>query len=605
MSLWPRPPDETSPPDLATIRREVEAFARGALAPWESHYLEFHGRRYQDTLRLLPEGRGRRLLDVGSFPGHLSVLAQRRGWDVTGLNHDVEFAHSWAVFLERCRERKIDVLTANVERELFPAPTASFDAVLFCELFEHLYTNPFHTLREIFRVLKPGGLLVLTTPNLRRAETLSRYLHGWGSQTPVSRPFFELLPSILYHRHNREYTAAELDYYLARQGKDLYDFRLEAVYHADCLDVDPDIPALLGQRAGRLENALIRLLRRAVPGTRAQLMARAWRSDATFVDWSALRGVEGFGPLLEDEQPVQGFTRRFCFAFRRPGPRAMLDVPLPPGPGPGLVSLMLAHLGGETAARTSWTLDGEPVMTLDLHPSLRPVRVRLFVPEALAAHGGARVGLEVHARSGVPGVAPSVGVGGAGLLAERLSTPAAIEAAIERTKVASDAEEAPRDGWWHAADSLYLPHRVTAARVDVGPGDEDHLGPGWYHRENWGRVGDIRWTGPEAVTYLRTDGRPTAVRLRVYTGDPRLGGVAGRLALAHAAPGAPFAPAGEVPFALAADTWTELEAPVPRRPGRLRVTIIVDAPRVPRTLAPDFLQDTRPLGLVLNRVQLA
>jgi hypothetical protein len=60
-----------------------------------------------------------------------------------------------------------------------------------------------------------------------------------------------------------------------------------------------------------------------------------------------------------------------------------------------------------------------------------------------------------------------------------------------------------------------------------------------------------------------------------------------------------------VPFALAADTWTELEAPVPRRPGRLRVTIIVEAPRVPRTLAPDFLQDTRPLGLVLNRVQLA
>ena len=111
-------------------------------------------------------------------------------------------------------------------------PTASIDAVLFCELFEHLHLNPFHTLKEIFRVLRPGGLLVLTTPNLRRVETLSRLWHGWGTQPPVSRAFHELLPSLLYHRHNREYTADELAYYLALQGKDLYDFRLDRVYYS-------------------------------------------------------------------------------------------------------------------------------------------------------------------------------------------------------------------------------------------------------------------------------------------------------------------------------------------------------------------------------------
>ena len=69
MALWPRPADETAPPDLDEISREVHAFGRGRLPDWEAGYLEYHRRRYQDTLRLLPPGEGRRLLDVGSFPG--------------------------------------------------------------------------------------------------------------------------------------------------------------------------------------------------------------------------------------------------------------------------------------------------------------------------------------------------------------------------------------------------------------------------------------------------------------------------------------------------------------------------------------------------------
>ena len=109
MALWPRPADETSPPDLDEISREVHAFGRGRLPDWEAGYLEYHRRRYQDTLRLLPPGEGRRLLDVGSFPGHLSALAQARGWEVVGLNNAIEGGGAWTDFLERCGERKITI----------------------------------------------------------------------------------------------------------------------------------------------------------------------------------------------------------------------------------------------------------------------------------------------------------------------------------------------------------------------------------------------------------------------------------------------------------------------------------------------------------------
>jgi hypothetical protein len=114
MTLWPRPSGETPALDLDTITREVERFARGRLLPWEAGYLDYHRRRYQDTLRLLPPGDGRRLLDVGSFPGDLSALAQARGWEVTGLNNDIEGAEVWTAFLEHCRERKIEILACEV-----------------------------------------------------------------------------------------------------------------------------------------------------------------------------------------------------------------------------------------------------------------------------------------------------------------------------------------------------------------------------------------------------------------------------------------------------------------------------------------------------------
>src|SRR5262245_60945864 len=509
MPLWPRPPDETAPPDLDEISRAVHAFGRSRLPDWEAGYLEYHRRRYQDTLRLLPPGEGRRLLDVGSFPGHLSALAQARGWEVVGLNNAIEGAGPWADFLERCGERKITIHGCEVEWEPFPLQTASVDAVLFSELFEHLHLNPFHALKEIFRVLRPGGLLLLTTPNLRRVETFSRLCHGWGTQPPVSRPFHELFPSLLYHRHNREYTAKELVYYLARQGKDLYDFRVDRVYYSDAFDTAHEIPGALRQRVTAGEQRLARVLRRLIPSLRGQLIARAWRTNATLVEWAALQRVEGFGPVEEDERPTQGFTRRLTFPFRLTGPRAGFDVPLPPGEGPVLLSLMVAHLVPDDAPPTwsHWTLDGHRAMTLELRPALRPVRVRLLVPPALAGRGAVRVALEtttwLDAATGQEG---GLHVGGQWVLAERLTTTAAVEAAIARTGIDRQAEESLDYGWWHAAESLYVPHRVTSAAIAVGPGDDAQLGPGWYHREDWGPLGPMRWSGPEAVAYLASAG---------------------------------------------------------------------------------------------------
>jgi 2-polyprenyl-3-methyl-5-hydroxy-6-metoxy-1,4-benzoquinol methylase len=52
----------------------------------------------------------------------------------------------------------------NVELDRFPYPNKAFEAVVCCEVIEHLTMSPVHMLSEIHRVLKDNGLLILTTP---------------------------------------------------------------------------------------------------------------------------------------------------------------------------------------------------------------------------------------------------------------------------------------------------------------------------------------------------------------------------------------------------------------------------------------------------------
>ncbi len=59
----------------------------------------------------------------------------------------------------------------DAEKDRYPYPEDRFATVLCCELLEHLYEDPMHLMSELNRVIRPGGRLVLSTPNVcsRRA----------------------------------------------------------------------------------------------------------------------------------------------------------------------------------------------------------------------------------------------------------------------------------------------------------------------------------------------------------------------------------------------------------------------------------------------------
>lgn len=91
----------------------------------------------------------------------------------------------------------------NVENDLFPYAEDEFDVVIFAEIIEHLLNDPCKVLREIKRVLKPGGTLIVTTPNVARLENITRLIAGVN----IYDPYSGYGP---YGRHNREYNRHEL-----------------------------------------------------------------------------------------------------------------------------------------------------------------------------------------------------------------------------------------------------------------------------------------------------------------------------------------------------------------------------------------------------------
>ncbi|MBI4588460.1 MAG: class I SAM-dependent methyltransferase [Candidatus Rokubacteria bacterium] len=108
-------------------------------------------------LRFLPDGAGKRLLDVGAAEGYLAELLGRRGFEVTCLERDPGLA---AVAAEKCRR----VVTADLEREL-PLLDGPFDVIVYGDVLEHL-SDPARVLSSLNQSLKEDGIVIVSVPNV-------------------------------------------------------------------------------------------------------------------------------------------------------------------------------------------------------------------------------------------------------------------------------------------------------------------------------------------------------------------------------------------------------------------------------------------------------
>ncbi len=154
----------------------VARYERLAVDPYGSCF-GYSRYRLQAILDLcLPEdGRGLRALDVGCGTGHHLADLRRRGFEVAGVDGSPEM-----VARARVHNQGVPIECADVEA--LPFPAGRFDVVLCIEVLRYL-RDPAGCLRELARVLRPGGVcLVTATPllNLNGYWLVNRVASGVG-----------------------------------------------------------------------------------------------------------------------------------------------------------------------------------------------------------------------------------------------------------------------------------------------------------------------------------------------------------------------------------------------------------------------------------------
>jgi glycosyltransferase involved in cell wall biosynthesis/SAM-dependent methyltransferase len=191
------------------------------VAPEAKVYAARHASRFVQTLEIVPAGDpSKSILEMGAYMQITPALKFKLGYGhVRGcyygkpghIDHKSVVSESGEIF-------ECDVDHFDAERDVFPYPDACFDTVLCCELLEHLPSDPMHMMHEINRILKPGGHLVLTTPNIASMRAISAALQGYHPAffPAYIRPRKE--DEEAEARHNREYVPMEIQFLLTDSG---------------------------------------------------------------------------------------------------------------------------------------------------------------------------------------------------------------------------------------------------------------------------------------------------------------------------------------------------------------------------------------------------
>jgi SAM-dependent methyltransferase len=150
-------------------------------------------------LALLKRSKAERILDLGCGSGRHVVLFARKGLNVTGLDISSE-----ALRLAR-RWMRDEGLRARFVKascfEPFPFTDGSFDAIVSVQVIHHArHADIRRSIKEMRRVLRPGGLLFVSVPDTHVRRDASRFLRP---EPRTLLPLDGLEAGVLHYIYNR------------------------------------------------------------------------------------------------------------------------------------------------------------------------------------------------------------------------------------------------------------------------------------------------------------------------------------------------------------------------------------------------------------------
>ena len=214
----PEESDAAAPPPPAPTFEYLQGWAVGDAS---AAYLSTHSTRLLKTLEITPPGNaGDAILEMGAYLQITPALRNQLGYgEVRGCYYGKLGRSDHRTVTSASGESfacEIDLFDA--EKDVFPYPDGHFATVICGELIEHLFEDPMHLMSQVNRILKPGGHLVLTTPNIAALRGISGILQGYhpGFFHAYIRPAEGT--GEVDARHNREYAPREIHQLLENSG---------------------------------------------------------------------------------------------------------------------------------------------------------------------------------------------------------------------------------------------------------------------------------------------------------------------------------------------------------------------------------------------------
>ncbi len=196
-------------------------YIRGWTAADAHGYVEQHHTRLVKTLEITPPGdASKAVLEMGAYMQITPALHFKLGYGrVRGCYYGtLGTVDHKAIESVNGEHFECDIDHFDAEKDIFPYDDQSFDTVICGELLEHLFEDPMHMMFEINRILKPGGHLVLTTPNIGSLRGLAAVLQGYHPGFFPAYTYPREKNEDAAPRHNREYMPMEIQHLFTDAG---------------------------------------------------------------------------------------------------------------------------------------------------------------------------------------------------------------------------------------------------------------------------------------------------------------------------------------------------------------------------------------------------
>jgi len=183
----------------------------------EREYIEFLHPQYEAILldfnELSGNNASHRVLEISAFLGVVDIALAKMGFEVH--TYDIPEFQNNSGLNQLYAEYNVQPSRGYIKdigKNGLPYPDNYFDAVLLTEVIEHMNFNPLPVLQEINRILKPEGILYITTPNQVSLVNRIAVLLGRSIRNPLNDSLTQVdeTKHVICGIHWREYTLEEL-----------------------------------------------------------------------------------------------------------------------------------------------------------------------------------------------------------------------------------------------------------------------------------------------------------------------------------------------------------------------------------------------------------